>query len=1164
MIKQSLVSGLITGLLASLGLLYPLLTLVVFRENPAAFGADALAQSQPVYVVLSGALVVVTLLMLGVYPALRLKVTRWGDGARAGLLSGLTAGLVVFIVVIAPINAWQASVPLLAYPARLDGPPPPGALVDAYLQRVLVYAYVRVLPIVLLGGAAVGWLEGGLVGALRRADRGERAPTLLDLIDDRHGQRRWFARLSARRDETGRAGLIAGVLSAGLLVLASVSNATTDLALQAPRLAIVVRNALSAVPGVPLPGSGGLGSVLNPFVTLTVLTFGALAVLLLRDPPRRYASRIGAAAIAGGLISVAMYFDVSRSVFLFIGLGRYVDYGLIPDLTLAGILPWFGSPVVIAGLTFALPIAIMSALLGMMLIAGAAQGLLYGALIPIVIRRPADRAAALRRRLADDARQFLPSIYDLYARHGDALSVLPHLAFYLRRRQPDMARIAAAHHLSVTEPERAREAVPVINAALQPHADWRWQLEIGALYRIFQAGLAARTLEQVADIEPLPEAHTSSLPPALLRANETVTRSLSELKKLERVDDVNSKLILLNNTLDAIRAGQRHTDRMRRVEVSDEERWADVGEVWRNDPQLKVVGEKFRSIKKPEDLLPALRELGAVDWRRNIEASIRRGEQISREAARDQQLITAAPYPEAAPLRQMLDHWQELVMERVKDLQGRAALVATIKTRQLSFAPRLPVSIEIRNAGLNIAEQVRLVLRDGEGYRVLDGGQQQIDLLTAGSARELEVTLEPLVRDRVRLQWQIIYDDAVDDDRTLDFADAIELAGAEAQRPFVRIFPIPYVTGMPLKTDHLFVGREDVFAYIREHLFGAYQNNVIVLHGQRRTGKTSILYRLKKVLADTHVCVLVDMQGKAARGTLDFLYSLADDIVYELEDHGLAVPLPPRSDFAESPEFVFRSRFLRGVCEALPAGSNGKSKHLLLMFDEFEELQKRVQDGKLEPEIFPFLRNLMQHEECVDFVFAGTHKLEELGAEYWSILFNIASYKKITFLTPDDAKRLITEPVAPHIEYDPLAVERIIAVSGGHPYFTQVICHELVAYHNETQRSYITANEVEDVLDRIVERGEAHFKFIWAEAAPPARAVLLALADLLETAEAAHLDQVQALLVKRAVDLNGAALTRILDDLELSDILTRSSPRSQLYRFKIDLIRRWIYATRPN
>jgi hypothetical protein len=40
------------------------------------------------------------------------------------------------------------------------------------------------------------------------------------------------------------------------------------------------------------------------------------------------------------------------------------------------------------------------------------------------------------------------------------------------------------------------------------------------------------------------------------------------------------------------------------------------------------------------------------------------------------------------------------------------------------------------------------------------------------------------------------------------------------------------------------VGRSDVFTFIRENLLGVHQNNVIILHGQRRTGKTSVLYRL--------------------------------------------------------------------------------------------------------------------------------------------------------------------------------------------------------------------------------------------------------------------------------------------------------------------------------
>jgi hypothetical protein len=598
-------------------------------------------------------------------------------------------------------------------------------------------------------------------------------------------------------------------------------------------------------------------------------------------------------------------------------------------------------------------------------------------------------------------------------------------------------------------------------------------------------------------------------------------------------------------------------------------------QIWEGDPKILEMKHRFEAIKEPEDFKNAMRVVGQVQWGRNFRETFRLADEMRRDV-KDRHTWVHTAYPEARAIDRMLDQWEGVVLNAIRDLQGRAALISELKTKQLNYMAALPVTLTIRNDGLNIAENVRVIVTDGEGYRVAAGAEQTIDILTAKSARDIEVTIEPQTRDRVRLNWRMQYYDAVVKDRTVEFADVIEFIGGEQDaRPFVRIFPIPFVTGMPLKTDHLFVGRQDVFDYIQEHLFGAYQNNVIVLHGQRRTGKTSILYRLKKVMNDTHVAVLVDMQGKAARGTVDFFYSLADDIVYTLEDQGITVELPPRSDFADSPEFFFRSRFLRRVYEVLPEvvnpradahphdGDQPHKKHLLLMFDEFEELQKRVEDGKLDAEVFPFLRNLMQHEEPLDFVFAGTHKLEELGAEYWSILFNIASYKKITFLSHDDAQRLITEPVKPHLEYDPLAIERIIGVTGGHPYFTQVVCHELVSYHNETQRSYLTANDVVEVLDRIVERGEAHFKFIWAESSANERAVLLALSDVLETAELASADDVRGQLDKCAACPTEIPVLQVLDRLEMGDILTRSGPRSNLYRFKIDLIRRWIYATRP-
>ena len=233
------------------------------------------------------------------------------------------------------------------------------------------------------------------------------------------------------------------------------------------------------------------------------------------------------------------------------------------------------------------------------------------------------------------------------------------------------------------------------------------------------------------------------------------------------------------------------------------------------------------------------------------------------------------------------------------------------------------------------------------------------------------------------------------------------------------------------------------------------------------------------------------------------------------------------------------------------------------MFDEFEELQNRIESGSLTPEIFQFLRNLMQHEDRVDFIFSGTHKLEELGAEYWSILFNIAVYKQITFLAEQDIHHLIHAPVADtNLEYDPLAIERIIHVTAGHPYFTQLVLHEMVSYHNEKKNSYLTVADVDLVLERIVERREAHFKYIWSEATPDEREVLRGLTELLISDDAASGEDRRALLKKRGYESEDN-WEKALTELGHRDMLTHRSVRHPRYHFEVDLVRLWIEKTRP-
>jgi hypothetical protein len=196
-----------------------------------------------------------------------------------------------------------------------------------------------------------------------------------------------------------------------------------------------------------------------------------------------------------------------------------------------------------------------------------------------------------------------------------------------------------------------------------------------------------------------------------------------------------------------------------------------------------------------------------------------------------------------------------------------------------------------------------------------------------------------------------------------------------------------------------------------------------------------------------------------------------------------------------------------------------------------------VLDRKLDRTIFSFMRHLMQHSEKLAFIFVGTHRLEELSKEYWSIFFNIALHRDIRFLDDEAARRLITGPVAGAITYDDLAVHRILDITAGHPYYLQLMCHALINFHNASQRNYIIAQDVRDAVDEIIGLGQAHFAFIWRNASPQERLVL-------------------------------ATLTRLLAEEPMvtsSDVANELAEYGQHMdpNFKLDLVRRWIERSRP-
>ena len=172
----------------------------------------------------------------------------------------------------------------------------------------------------------------------------------------------------------------------------------------------------------------------------------------------------------------------------------------------------------------------------------------------------------------------------------------------------------------------------------------------------------------------------------------------------------------------------------------------------------------------------------------------------------------------------------------------------------------------------------------------------------------------------------------------------------------------PYIAGSPVTGTEMFYGREDVFSFIQRNLIGRHRDTPIVLYGQRRTGKTSVLYQLHRHLDPGYRCIFIDLHGLNLQGMGNLLLGIASSISRGLRrDHQLTVELPDRGAFLADPRSAFETMFLDGVWSALA------EDHLVLMMDEAVRLDEEVRAGRLEREIFDYLRHLMQHLPALEF-----------------------------------------------------------------------------------------------------------------------------------------------------------------------------------------------------
>jgi hypothetical protein len=562
MIKRSLRVGLLAGFVISLAGLYPVVGLLAplwLAEYTRPFASELI---HGIWLMASAALGVPPFLTLGFIAAWRAQAIGWREGGVAGVVSGLAAALMVYTLLFLPVNALLAYGPLTeVVDTLIVGLPPDLGILHAYvrdsMREVLRLEWVLIFAAIFWGG------EGMIIGWARRRHSPPPRPPLLDLVNVDQAAAIWFS----RNESADRTGLLVGFVVSFLALFTASAWAYAPVAENWPELAQIIReNYMGTVVTAPVPSGYPF---LSPVFLLGLAGFGTLIVLLIKDPITPLRARVRAVIIASVMIVTTIFTVFLRFIYFNLGLTPFVVMQIMSapptaaeaagqQVGLLGIVDFFDTPNLLVTVTLALPWLALGVGFIIGLLYGGLLGLLNGLLLPLLHKRPVDKAAAIQRRLYRDPDELLPVLDQLFNQADDAYAVLPHLALRLRSQLPDGARLTAALHTLGRSAETAVQlaALDVINDILTTQRSWRWSLDFAASYAALRDILAAETLDQILDIDPAPQQHTATLPLIIVQSQQKINRILNELRKSEKVSDLAAKLIFLENGLTAIREGR--------------------------------------------------------------------------------------------------------------------------------------------------------------------------------------------------------------------------------------------------------------------------------------------------------------------------------------------------------------------------------------------------------------------------------------------------------------------------------------------------------------------------------------------------------------------------------------------------------------------------------
>ena len=286
------------------------------------------------------------------------------------------------------------------------------------------------------------------------------------------------------------------------------------------------------------------------------------------------------------------------------------------------------------------------------------------------------------------------------------------------------------------------------------------------------------------------------------------------------------------------------------------------------------------------------------------------------------------------------------------------------------------------------------------------------------------------------------------------------------------ITPNIYEIGNPLSPNYqnqLFKGRKDVVDRLSNIIYTSSQMPLLLIQGQRRVGKTSLINYLEQLLGSGFKIVKLDMQS----ATNKRFNTLVRNINQELNKMlSIDETIKSSDDILES--WISFEEYLIKYTKAL-------NYKIIIAFDEYESFHKHIVKKHGE-DILENMRSFMQSQNQVIFLFAGMLRLSDLTSPNWDEYFPHAQRLKVDYLSREESLELITNPVEDfNLVYTDEVAHAVYELTMGHPQLLQTICSIIVTIANETNQKKVTKEMVAKAKEQVFEVNEMPMTIFWRE-----------------------------------------------------------------------------------